>query len=313
MSNVQSVSFWKDKKVLITGGTGFVGTHLHKLLIKEGALVWASGSLDANLVENPRRFPFLASDKDVIFHLAANVGGMLYNMRNPTQILYDNAMMGLNLLHMCSQLSIPHIQFVSTACVYSNKCSVPTPENQGFIGDPEDTNFAYGWSKRFIEKAVEVYAKDSDTKFSIVRPYNTYGPGDNFDPNDSHVIPALIRKFVRADEDPIVIKGTGTSTRSFLYVEDFARGLMLTVEKAKGLTPFNIGSDEEISIHNLVKLIASLTGYKGEIKYDSHYPDGQPRRQPDLFRAKEILGFETTVPLEEGLKKTIKYFKENYA
>jgi len=318
--------FWRKKRVLVTGGTGFVGSHLTELLIKKGARVSIIGMEAPNRVRNLNltvsdvnyhridasklsgRLVRFFQGHDIIFHLAARVAGIGYNSTHPATMLHDNLALTLTALEAARIGGVKRFQYVSSACVYPRHCTIPTPETEGFSGDPEPTNFGYGWAKRMGEVLARTYGDEHGLEVSIVRPYNGYGPRDNFDPETSHVIPALIKRVV-GGEDPVVVWGDGSSTRSFLYVEDFARGLLEACEKYPVADPVNIGSDEEISIKDLVKLIIEISGSQANVTFDSSKPNGQPRRNCDTSKAREKIGFVAKVSLREGLKKTIEWYK----
>ena len=320
-------SFWREKRVLVTGGTGFIGSHLTEQLVTSGARVTVIGRetearvrfLDlkhsvvayrrVDLMGPSRKLKQLFSGKDMIFHLAARVAGIGYNSTHPATMLYDNLALTLTALEAARIGGVKRFQYVSSACVYPRHCTIPTPETEGFSGDPEPTNFGYGWAKRMGEVLARTYGDEHGLEVSIVRPYNGYGPRDNFDPETSHVIPALIKRVV-GGEDPVVVWGDGSSTRSFLYVEDFARGLLEACEKYPVADPVNIGSDEEISIKDLVKLIIEISGSKAGIRFDRSKPNGQPRRNCDTRKAREKIGFVAKVSLREGLKRTIEWYKK---
>jgi GDP-L-fucose synthase len=323
---VKKGKFWEGKGVLVTGGTGFIGSHLVEMLIENGSKVRVIGKEKANDVQfidlSDKRIDYHSIDlsgvskklvemmrgQDVIFHLAARVAGIGYNSTHPATMLRDNLALAMSTLEAARQARVGRFQFVSSACVYPRFCKVPTPENQGFLGEPEPTNLGYGWAKRLGEILAKTYAKQYGLEVSIVRPYNGYGPRDNFDPNTSHVIPALIKRVVDG-EDPVIVWGDGSATRSFLYVGDFARGLMEAVEKYPVPDSINIGSSEEISIGELVKLIIDISGSQARIEFDRSKPNGQPRRACDTRKARHKIGFKAKIPLREGLKKTIKWYK----
>jgi len=320
-------SFWREKRVLVTGGTGFIGSHLTELLVTSGARITVIGRetearvrfLDlkdsavayrrVDLMRLSKPLTELFTGQDVVFHLAARVAGIGYNSTHPATMLHDNLALTLTALEAARIGGVKRFQYVSSACVYPRHCTIPTPETEGFSGDPEPTNFGYGWAKRMGEVLARTYGDEHGLEVSIVRPYNGYGPRDNFDPETSHVIPALIRRVV-GGEDPVVVWGDGSSTRSFLYVEDFARGLLEACEKYPVADPVNIGSDEEISIQDLVKLIIEISGSKAGIRFDRSKPNGQPRRNCDTRKATEKIGFVAKVSLREGLKKTIEWYKK---
>lgn len=317
--------FWQNKKVLVTGGAGFIGSFTTEQLLERGAKVSVttkSGNtrniqqiknkvkvIRADLV-NPRNALMATKNMDVILHLASRVAGIEYNINHPATMFGDNMVMTKNVLEAAVKNKVKRALVTSSACVYPRHCKIPTPETEGFKEDPEPTNLGYGWAKRVSELLGRFYAQEHGLKVAIVRPYNAYGPRDDFDPKTSHVIPALIKR-VFDGESPLVVWGSGKQSRSFLYVEDFARGLIETAEKYPEADPINIGSDEEITIADLAKLIIKLSGKKIKIKFDRSKPDGQPRRKCDTKKAKQKINYKAKFSLEEGLKKTIKWYKQH--
>lgn len=317
--------FWQNKKVLVTGGAGFIGSFTTEQLLERGAkvsVITKSGNIRniqqiknkikvirADLV-NPRNALMATKNMDVILHLASRVAGIEYNINHPATMFGDNVVMTKNILEAAVKNKVKRALVTSSACVYPRHCKIPTPETEGFKEDPEPTNLGYGWAKRVSELLGRFYAQEHGLKVAIVRPYNAYGPRDDFDPKTSHVIPALIKR-VFDGESPLVVWGSGKQSRSFLYVEDFARGLIETAEKYPEADPINIGSDEEITIADLAKLIIKLSGKKIKIKFDRSKPDGQPRRKCDTKKAKQKINYKAKFSLEEGLKKTIKWYKQH--
>ncbi len=321
------MSFWTNKKILVTGGSGFIGSHLVDRLLLEGASVRVCGRslarLHRFLGQNAAEVEFYEGDlssleftqqacqgQDMVFHLAAKVAGVGYNNLHPGSILFDNGIAGLNILEAAVRNDVERICLTSSACVYRRYVTVPTPEGEGFLDDPEPTNLGYGWAKRFLEVQARCYAQEYPLKIAVPRPYNAYGPRDDFEWETSHVIPALIRKVVEG-QNPLEVWGDGSQTRSFLYVSDFVEGLMLTLEHYPKHEAVNIGSDEEVTIADLIKLIIKLAGTQTQIKFDLTKPGGQPRRLGDYSKAYKLLGFEAKVTLEEGLRRTISWYKEN--
>ena len=319
------MNFWQGKNVLVTGGAGFIGSHLVELLIGEGAKVTVpvKDLSKTNFLEKVKEeieikkadlmkyenCIELTKGKDIVMNLAAKVGGIEYNIAHPGSIFKNNLLMFMNVLEASRINKVDTFMTTSSACVYPRFCTIPTPEEEGFKGTPEPTNEGYGWAKRMEEFLTESYAREYGMKIAIARPYNAYGPRDNFDPKSSHVIPALIKR-VLDGENPFVVWGSGNQSRSFLYVTDFARGLMLTVEKGVGKGAINIGTNEETKIKYVVDKIMKLTGKNPEVIYDTTKPEGQPRRNCDNRLAKEILGFEAQVSLEQGLKEAIEWYKK---
>jgi GDP-L-fucose synthase len=321
------MSFWQGKRILVTGGSGFIGSHLVERLMGEGATVRVCGRSQAKfarvLGETAADVEFLTGDlssldfaeqacrgQDTVFHLAANVAGVGYNSTHPGSILFDNATAGLNILEAATRQKVERIGLTSSACIYRRHASIPTPEAEGFIDDPEPSNLGYGWAKRFLEVQARCYVAQYPIKIALPRPYNAYGPRDDFEWETSHVIPALIRK-VLDGHNPLKVWGDGSQTRSFLYVSDFVEGLMLTLEHHAECDPINIGSTEEVTIADLIRLIINLTGSKAEIEFDLSKPGGQPRRIGDYSKAEQVLGFAAKVPLAEGLRRTIAWYQES--
>jgi len=318
-------SFWKGKRVLVTGGSGFIGSHLVELLVDAGANASITSHSDASIKRNIKQsesitiikgdlmdydFALKATkDKDVVMNLAAKVGGIEYNIKHPGSIFRENLQMFMNVLEASRVNGVNRFLTVSSACVYPRFCTIPTPESEGFKDSPEPTNEGYGWSKRMEEFISRAYATEFGMKIAIARPYNAYGPRDNFDPGSSHVIPALIKK-VLDGEDPLVVWGSGNQSRSFLYVVDFARGLMEVTEKYAECDPINIGNDTEVTIREIVEAICDITGKKIKIVYDKSKPEGQPRRNCDNTKLKEKTGFVPRIGLREGLKETIDWYRK---
>ncbi len=306
------------KKILVAGATGFIGANLVRRLLKEGYDVHIFTRVSSNkwrltdilsrlndhtvdLLQEERLEDLVKKIKpDIIFHLAAHVGGIHYNNIHPATLLYRNLLPTLNLLEAAKKSKVARILLVSSACVYPRFCPIPTPESAGFQADPEPTNFGYGWSKRMAEILAKTYHQEFDLKIGIVRPYNVYGPGDNFDPAQSHVIPALVKRICDG-EDPLVVWGDGSPTRSFIYVDDVVQGMLLALEKYPQPDPINLGTQEEISIKDLAKLIIKLAKTKTKLQFDPTKPNGQPRRNCDSAKAEKILNFTAAIKLVNGL------------
>ena len=317
------MKFWEGKKTLVTGGRGFIGSHLVELLAKEGAEVTVPIRSDTRYLGNNKNIRLVYGDlqnmdfcsevcknKDIVMNLAADVGGIEYNIRHQGSIFRNNLSIFMNILDASRINDIERFLTVSSACVYPRHCIIPTPEEEGFIESPDPSNEGYGWAKRMEEFLSIAYSKEYNMNIAIARPYNAYGPRDNFDPNSGHVIPALIRR-VMSGENPLIVWGSGEQTRSFLYAEDFARGLMIVTEKYCKADPVNIGSDEEVKIKDLANLIVKLSGKKTNIIFDDSKPSGQPRRSCSTKKLFEKTGFKTKVPLEEGIKRTIEWYRKN--
>ncbi len=302
------------KRVMVTGGAGFLGSHICKLLEEEGAQTIVPLREDIDLTEQLDVRRLIDKERpDVVLHLAAEVGGIGANRANPGRYFYANAAMGINLIEETRRVGVEKFIQVGTVCAYPKFTPVPFKEEDLWNGYPEETNAPYGIAKKSLLVMLQAYREQYDYNGIFVLPVNLYGPRDNFDLESSHVIPALIRKFVRArdNEDPHVgVWGTGSASREFLYVEDAARAIILATKRYDGPDPVNIGTHREITIRDLVMLIAELTGFAGEVRWDKSKPDGQPRRMLDTTRAKEYFGFEAEIDLEEGLRRTIAWWEQ---
>jgi GDP-L-fucose synthase len=309
------MTFWSDKKILITGGAGFFGSQVVRQLLEKGAdreniLVPRSKEIDLRRWENCVR---VVKNRDMVIHLAAKVGGIGYNQAYPADLFYDNAIMGIQLMEAARQENVGKYVVAGTICAYPKFTPVPFREENLWEGYPEETNAPYGLAKKMLLVQSQAYRAQYGFNSIYLLPVNLYGPGDNFNPESSHVIPALIKKFTEAKQnrDPFVeVWGTGAASREFLYVEDAARGLVLAAERYNKPDPVNLGSGMEITIRDLVVLINELTGYEGEIHWDTTKPDGQPKRCLDVSRAKREFGFEAAMPFREGLQRTIVWYDE---
>ncbi len=306
----------KEAKVLITGAHGFLGRHLVNFLRKEVPLknIYAPSfeEMDLRRVSNCRK---AVKGIDLVIHLAANVGGIGYNLEKPGELFYDNAVMGIHLIEESRKAGVKKFVQIGTICSYPKFTPVPFKEGDLWNGYPEETNAYYGLAKKMLLVQLQAYRKQYGFNAIYLMPVNLYGPYDNFSISSSHVIPALIRKFFEAKkkgEREVVVWGSGKPTREFLYVEDAARGILLAVKRYNKIEPVNLGSGCEISIKNLAHKIKKLTGYKGKIVWDKTKPDGQPRRLVDTSLAKREFGFEAKVSFNAGLKKTIKWYEKNF-
>jgi GDP-L-fucose synthase len=305
----------KNKRITITGGKGFLGRHLIRKLQEKGYHNLSIADLpEYNLVrlEDVHRL-YEDLKPDIVLHLAAKVGGIGFNQENPGALFHDNIMMGVQLLHEGYLRKIDKFVALGTICAYPKFTPVPFKEEDIWNGYPEETNAPYGLAKKMMLVQSQAYRQQYGFNSIFLLPVNLYGPGDNFDPKSSHVIPALIKKCIDAiinREDEIVVWGTGKATREFFYVEDATEAIILATEKYNKSDPVNIGAGFEISIRDLVNLIVELTGYKGEVTWDETKPDGQPRRMLDTTKAYREFGFKAKTDLREGLKKTIDWYRE---
>jgi len=321
------MSFWNNKRVLVTGGAGFLGSYVTEKLKEKGCKeIFVPRSKDYNLVEMKAVKRVYADAKpDIVIHLSAKVGGIGANRANPGKFFYDNLMMGVQMMEQGRFFGIKKFIALATICSYPKFTPVPFKEEDLWNGYPEETNAPYGLSKKMLLVQSQAYRQQYGFNSICLFPVNLYGPRDNFDPESSHVIPALIRKCLEAKaeaeqkrisqhqslpEPVLTVWGTGKATREFLYVEDAAEAIILATERYNKSEPVNIGAGFEISIKDLVELIAKLTGFKGKIVWDTTKPDGQPRRCLDTTKAYKEFGFKAKTPFEEGLRKTIDWYRE---
>jgi GDP-L-fucose synthase len=334
--------YWNDKRVIVTGGAGFLGSFIVDKLMQRGAadiLVPRIEHFDLTnresilrLLDEAQRSPgdrsdhltpsgfharelpdFLPSNL-IILHLAAHVGGIGANREHPAEFFYDNLMMGVQLMHEAWKRGVGKFVAIGTVCAYPKFTPVPFKEDDIWNGYPEETNAPYGLAKKMLLVQAQAYRQQYGFNAIFLLPVNLYGPGDNFNPSSSHVIPALIRKCLDAvnhNEKELVVWGDGSPTREFLYVEDAAEGILRATEKYNGNEPVNLGTGFEISIKDLAKLISRLTGFHGKIVFDTSRPNGQPRRGLDVSRAKASFGFSSRVDFEEGLRRTIDWYRNN--
>lgn len=309
------MSYWDDKTVMVTGGSGFLGSHLVKKLKSrsESVDVFVPRSHEYDLRERAAiRQAFTESKADIVIHLAATVGGIGANRDNPGRYFYDNATMGIELMELARQFDVEKFTILGTICAYPEETPVPFSEEDLYQGYPEPTNAPYGIAKKALLTQSEAYRKQYDFDSIYLMPVNLYGPRDDFNLETSHVIPAIIRKCVEAQErskDSITAWGTGEPTREFLYVEDAAEGILDATKRYNRSEPVNLGSGMEISIQELVETIADVTGFEGEIEWDTSKPDGQMRRQLDVTRAKSYFGWEASTDFIEGLQKTVEWYE----
>ena len=310
---MDSGNYWQGKSVMVTGGAGFLGRNVVAKLRERGATqIFVPRSADFDLREKGAIVRALDAGKpDVIIHLAAVVGGIGANRARPGTFFYDNAMMGIQLIEQARLAGVEKFVTVGTVCAYPKHTPTPFREDDLWNGYPEETNAPYGLAKKMLLVQGQAYRQQYDFNVIYLLPVNLYGPDDNADPASSHVIPALIRKFVEAKErgaNTVVAWGTGSASREFLHVEDAAEGIVLASERYDGADPVNLGAGREVTIRELAETIGRLCGFEGEIVWDSTQPDGQPRRVMDVSRAKELFGFEAKHDFEEGLLRTIELF-----
>ncbi|MFH1523836.1 MAG: GDP-L-fucose synthase [Chloroflexota bacterium] len=336
--------FWRNKRVIVTGGAGFLGSFLVEKLAQRGAADILIPRIEHyNLVDRedirrllddallpaknrpqhlhpsqlpafqPLDLPTFGTSNLVILHLAAKVGGIGANRGHPADFFYDNLMMGVELMHQSWQRGVGKFVALGTVCAYPKFTPVPFREDDLWNGYPEETNAPYGLAKKMLLVQAQAYRQQYGFDAIFLLPVNLYGPRDNFDPVTSHVIPALIRKCLEAQdrgEDEIIVWGDGSPTREFLYVEDAVEGILLAAEKYDGSDPVNLGSGFEISIKELAEMIAQLTGFKGKLVWDTSSPNGQPRRGLDVSRAAKLFGFRAGTLFEEGLRRTIEWYRQ---
>ena len=305
-----------NKKIVITGGAGFFGSYVVRKLKDRGCSdIFIVRSRDYNLVDNNAvKVLYRDVTPDIVIHLAGLVGGIGANQANPGSFFYDNLMMGVQMMEQARQAGVEKFVALGTICAYPKIAPVPFKEEALWNGYPEETNAPYGLAKKMLLVQAQAYRQQYGFNAVYLLPVNLYGPGDNFDPASSHVIPALIKKFVDAikqNEREVIIWGTGSPTREFLYVEDAADGVVLAAEKYNKSDPVNLGSGFEISIKDLAFMIAKLLKFKGKVIFDPSKPDGQPRRRLDTSRAEIEFGFKATTAFEEGLHHTIKWYLSN--
>lgn len=304
----------KTRTILVTGGTGFLGRHVVAEFQRAGCTsLVVPRSADYDLTRPDAIDRLLNQHRpDIVIHLAAQVGGIGANRRQPGTFLYRNLMMGIQLVEACRQLGVEKFVAIGTICSYPKFTPVPFREDDLWNGYPEETNAPYGLAKKMVLVQLQAYQQEFLFQGVNLLLVNLYGPGDNYDLQTSHVIPALIRKFVEAQERAdaeVTVWGTGKATREFLYVEDAARAIRLATERLQTPEPINIGSGQEIAIASLAELIARKTGFQGAIRFDASKPDGQPRRCLDVTRAEQLLGFRAATSLEDGLERTIAAYR----
>ncbi|HEX7974240.1 MAG TPA: GDP-L-fucose synthase [Anaerolineales bacterium] len=327
-NDLQPSTFWSNKRVIVTGGAGFLGSFVVEKLKRRGAseiIIPRIEEYDLTDVSAIRRLlddagrsthpqqPGLQLST-VIIHLAAQVGGIGANRAHPAEFFYNNLMMGVPLLHEAWKHGVEKFVAIGTICAYPKFTPIPFREENLWEGYPEETNAPYGLAKKMLLVQAQAYRQQYGFNAIYLLPVNLYGPRDNFDLETGHVIPSLVRKCIEAQErgqDPVLLWGDGSPTREFLYVEDAAEGILMSAEGYNGSEPVNLGSGREISIKDLAGMIARLTGFRGELVWDTSKPNGQPRRALDVSRAEQAFGFRAQTPFEEGLRRTIEWYREN--
>lgn len=301
---------------MVTGGSGFLGSHVVEALRAKGASeIIVPRSSDCDLTDGARVAQLFGDTKpDLVFHLAAQVGGIGANRDNPGAFFYGNMAMGLHVLEQARLHGTKKVVVTGTVCAYPKFCPVPFKEDDIWNGYPEETNAPYGVAKKALLVMAQSYRQQYGCNFVVLFPVNLYGPRDNFDLQTSHVIPAMIRKFIEAGErgdEHVVLWGDGSPTREFLYVEDCTEGLIAAAEQYDDPDPVNLGTGQEIAMRDLADTIRELTGYEGGIEWDTSKPNGQPRRMLDVSRARERFGFSAPTSLDDGLQRTIAWYREN--
>jgi GDP-L-fucose synthase len=315
MTRMPSPEFWSGKPVVVTGGAGFLGTAVVRDLNELGADVRVIRSADYDL-RDPRAARTAVEGAAVVVHLAANVGGIGFNRRNPAPLVYDNMMMTGNIFEQSRAAGVQKLVTACTVCAYPKFTSVPFSEDALWDGYPEESNAPYGLAKKMMLVLSDAYRRQYGFDSCVPIVANLYGPNDNFDLEDSHVIAAMIRKFVEAHDagdQTVHLWGTGSASREFLYVDDAARALLLAAEHLDRSEAVNVGTGVETRIRDLAYTIQELVGHKGDVEWDPSKPDGQPTRYLDVSRAREWMGFEATTPLREGLARTIESFRRDHA
>jgi GDP-L-fucose synthase len=306
------------QRILVTGGSGFLGAEVVSELRRRGVtdiVIPRSSEVDLTHAE-PTAALFAEARPDLVIHLAAKVGGIGANRRYPGTFFRDNMAMGLNVLEQARRAGTPKVVIAGTICAYPKFAPVPFREEDLWNGNPEETNAPYGVAKKALLVMAQAYRQEFGSNFVMVFPVNLYGPRDNFDLEDSHVIPAMIRKFVEAElrgDGAVELWGDGSPTREFLYVSDAAQGIVLAAERYDAPDPVNLGAGFEISMRDLADKISLATHFRGQIRWDTSRPNGQPRRMLDVSRARERFGFSARMSLDEGLARTIAWYRENRA
>lgn len=324
-----SSSYWSGRKVLVTGGAGFIGSYLTELLVEDGAIVTVADNLSHSRIENLdavlQQVRFVKADlrylnecedvvagQDVVLNLAAPAFGVEYSMAHHGEMLTDTVLIGFNMLEASRRKGVKRFLVVSSSCVYPDDAGLPTNENEGWDGSPETVNQGYGWGKRMVELQGQYYAREYGMEVAIARPFNAYGPREPLDKDKAHVMPALILK-VLGDDDPVVVWGSGNQTRSFVHAKDFAVGLKLIAEHYAVADPVNVGHDRETTIRDLAERIVRLSGRKCDLRYDLTKPEGATRKSADVAKLRRVTGFSPQITLDDGLTDMISYFRQRIA
>ena len=301
--------FWPAQRAFVTGGHGFLGGHLVPRLRTAGAAVTAPTHGEVDLLDAPAvRAALQATKPTLIIHLAARVGGIGANRENPGSFFYENATMGIQLIEIARQLGVPKIVIMGTVCAYPKFTPTPFREDHLWDGYPEETNAPYGVAKKTVLVGGQAYREQYGLNTVFLLPTNLYGPGDNFDLQTSHVIPALIRKMIESP-DGVVLWGDGSPTREYLYVDDCAEGLLAAAAHYDGAEPVNLGTGVETSIRETAEIVAEAVGFEGSIEWDTSMPNGQPRRSLDASRARELFDWQARTPLREGVEQTVAWYR----
>ena len=308
------MSFWQDRRVLVTGGGGFLGRAVVETLRARGAgSILAPRAAELDLRERDAIRAYLSGQKpDLVIHAAAVVGGIGANRAHPGRFFYENAIMGIQLIEEARRAGVDKLVCLGTICAYPKLAPVPFREDDLWNGYPEETNAPYGLAKKMLLVQLQAYRQEYGFDGVYLLPVNLYGPRDNFDLETSHVIPAMIRKFLEAKSagaSEVVLWGDGSPTREFLYVDDAAEGIAAAAERYDGEEPVNLGSGEEIAIRDLARLVAGATGYGGAIRWDASKPNGQPRRRLDVSRAEQLFGWRAKTKLADGLERTLAWYR----
>jgi len=311
------MSFWGDKRILVTGGGGFLGKHVvAEVKDRQPAAVFSPPRAEYDLVQEANIIRLYEDSRpNIVIHLASIVGGIGANRESPGRFFYDNLIMGVQLMEFARRSGVQKFVAIGTICAYPKFTPVPFREEDLWNGYPEETNAPYGLAKKMLLVQADAYRTQYGFNAIYLLPVNLYGPGDNFDPKTSHVIPAMIRKCVEAVRNhsrQIVLWGTGKPTREFLYVEDASEAIVLATEHYNDRQPVNLGSGMEISVKDLAAMISRMTGFDGEIVWDTSQPDGQPRRALDVDKAERLFGFRARTNFEEGLRRTIDWYTSNH-